>query len=142
MASVDSGRGDDVLIKSGGSPRKNAALAAVCVALALSGANMQAQIISLAIAAREKTSLGCLCRHPLFTAKGSQITHCLTRDGVCGSPVAGAAFPSASHADMVIDQYGVQKQRICPVSDDSFPEHDRDLNRTAISLAAGRGEHM
>lgn len=80
-------------------------------------------------------------------AKGFQITHCLTRDGVCGFPVAGAAFPSASHADMVIDQYGVQKQRICPVSDDSFPEHDRDLNRTtegaAISLVAeGRGERM
>jgi hypothetical protein len=51
---MDSGRGDEVLIKSGGSPRKNAALAAVCVALALSGANLQAQIISLSIAARKK----------------------------------------------------------------------------------------
>jgi hypothetical protein len=42
---------------------------------------------------------------------------------------------------MVIDQYGVQKQRICPVSDDSFPEHYRDLSRTAegaaISVADG-----
>jgi hypothetical protein len=54
MASLDSGRGDDVLMKSGGSHRKNAALAAVCVALALSGANLQAQTISLAIAARRK----------------------------------------------------------------------------------------
>jgi hypothetical protein len=47
---------------------------------------------------------------------------------------------------MVIDQYGVQKQRICPVSDDSFPEHDRDLNRTtegaATSLAEGGGENI